>query len=104
MSELGLIVVWPNYLHCVDDVIGELKDDFEIINSYDIKWNKNILYQNFYRFYGDRLSTKSIKEKASRGSEFKLIVFKDSNPKYAFRATARGVEKVNINFFDLKKN
>ena len=103
MSELGLIVVWPNYLHCADDVVGELKDDFEIISSYDIKWNRNILYQNFYRFYGDRLSTKSVKEKASRGSDLKLIVFKDSNPKYSFRATARGIEKVNINFFDLKK-
>jgi len=103
MRELGLIVVWPNYLHCANDVIDDLKNDFEIISSYDIKWNKDILYQNFYRFYGDRLSTKSIKEKASRGSEFKLIVFKDSNPKYAFRTTARGIEKVNINFFDLKK-
>ena len=103
MSELGLIVVWPNYLHCANDVIDDLKNDFEIISSYDIKWNKDILYQNFYRFYGDRLSTKSIQEKASRGSEFKFIVFKDSNPKYAFRTTARGIEKVNINFFDLKK-
>jgi hypothetical protein len=103
MNELGLIVVWPNYLHCADYVIAELKDDFEIVSIYDIKWNKNILYQNYYRFYGDRLSTKSIKEKTSRGSEFKLIVFKDFNPKCAFRATARGIEKVNINFFDLKK-
>jgi hypothetical protein len=104
MSELGLVVIWPRHLKHVDAITRELKDRFIIIEHYDIQWNKEIFYQNFYRFYGDRLSTKSVKEKADDDSEFRLIVFKDTNPKYAFRPTARGVEQVNMNFFDLKKS
>jgi hypothetical protein len=103
MSELGLIVIWPRHLKHVGAITQELEDRFIIIEHYDIQWSKEILYQNFYRFYGDRLSTKSVKEKANDDSEFRLIIFKDTNPKYAFRPTARGVEKVNMNFFDLKK-
>ncbi|SVB51093.1 uncharacterized protein METZ01_LOCUS203947, partial [marine metagenome] len=103
MNELGLIVIWPNYLHCIDGAMHELEKNFKIVRSYDINWNKDILYQNFYRFYGDRLSTKSVKEKSFGKTEFRLIVFQDSKPKYDFRTTARGIEKVNVNFFDLKK-
>jgi hypothetical protein len=103
MSELGLIVIWPNYLQHIDVITSKLGCQFTIIEHYDIEWNKKTLYQNFYRFYGDRLSTKSIKEKAVDSSEFRLIIFEDFNPRYVFRSTARGVEKVNANFFDLKK-
>ncbi len=104
MSELGLIAIWPNHLHHAQSVISELEDKFTIIEIYDIQWNKENLYQNFYRFYGDRLSTKSIKEKAVNESEFRLVIFKDNQPKHAFRPTARGIENVNMNFFDLKKS
>ncbi len=103
MSELGLIVIWPKHLQHIDVITSELERQFTIVEHYDIQWSEKILYQNFYRFYGDRLSTKSIKEKAIDSSEFRLIIFEDFNPKYAFRPTARGVEKVNANFFDLKK-
>jgi hypothetical protein len=104
MSELGLIAIWPNHLHHAQSIVSELEEKFTIIEIYDIQWSKKNLYQNFYRFYGDRLSTKSIKEKAIVESEFRLVIFKDSQPKHAFRPTARGIEKVNTNFFDLKKS
>lgn len=103
MSEFGLIVVWSKHVQHVDRIAQVLDRQFVTIQHYDIQWSEEILYQNFYRFYGDRLSTKSIKEKADSNSSFRLIVFKDENPKYAFRPTARGIEEVNMNFFDLKK-
>ena len=104
MSELGLIAIWPNHLHHAKSIVAELEEKFTIIEIYDIQWSKKNLYQNFYRFYGDKLSTKSIKEKATIESEFRLVIFKDTQPSHAFRPTARGVEKVNTNFFDLKKS
>jgi len=104
MSELGLIVIWPKHLQHVDAITSELESQFKVIEHYDIQWSTKVLYQNYYRFYGDRLSTKSIKEKAVDGSVFRLIIFEDVSPKYAFRPTARGIEQVNINFFDLKKS
>ena len=54
MSELGLVVIWPRHLKHVDAITRELKDRFIIIEHYDIQWNKEIFYQNFYRFYGDK--------------------------------------------------
>jgi len=103
MSEFGLIIIWQQHLDHVGDVKSYLEERFNTIQHYDIKWSEKNLYQNFYRFYGDRLSTKSIKEKAKQASSFRLIIFRDDSPKYAFRATARGVEEVNTNFFDMKK-
>jgi len=103
MNEFGLVVVWPNHTDHIDTVSQALEKQFTVLQHYDIKWSKDLLYQNFYRFYGDRLSTKSIREKASDDSIFRLILYRDNNPKHAFRTTARGVEKVNMNFFDLKK-
>ncbi len=103
MSEFGLIIIWQEHLDHIVDVKSFLEEKFNIIQHYDIKWSEKNLYQNFYRFYGDRLSTKSIKEKAKQASSFRLIIFRDDSPKYAFRATARGVEEVNTNFFDMKK-
>lgn len=103
MSEFGLVVVWPKHVQHADAITQVLNDRFTISRHYDVQWSEEILYQNFYRFYGDRLSTKSIKEKTEDNSSFRLVVFKDDNPQYAFRPTARGIEKVNTNFFDLKK-
>ena len=103
MSEFGLIVVWSKHVQHVNAIAQVVDERFVTIQHYDVQWSEKILYQNFYRFYGDRLSTKSIKEKADDNSSFRLIVFRDDNPKRAFRPTARGVEEVNMNFFDLKK-
>lgn len=103
MSEFGLIAIWSKHVQHTDAIARILDEQFVTIQHYDIQWSEELLYQNFYRFYGDRLSTKSIKEKAEDSSSFRLIVFKDDQPKYAFRPTARGVEEVNMNFFDLKK-
>lgn len=103
MSEIGDIVIWPNHLHHTESILDNLKDRFSIIGNHAIQWNDDIIFQNFYRFYGDRLSTKAIKEKTSSGTTLKLITFRDDNPQHEFRLTARGVERVNSNFFDLKK-
>lgn len=103
MSDVGLLVIWPNHLHNFDKIIEELSNKFKILECYDIEWNKKNLFHNFYRFYGDRLATSSIKEKTISGSVLRLIIFEDSEPKYEFRTTARGIEKVNSNFFDMKK-
>jgi len=103
MSEIGLIVIWANYENETDKIKKQLLEKFQILEEYKIEWSQNKIYQNFYRLYGDRLSTSSIKEKNSNQSTFTLIVFQDNNPKHDFRLNARGFEKVNTNFFDTKK-
>lgn len=103
MSDVGLIVIWPDHLDKVELIVDELSEKFKILECYDLEWDKKSLYQNFYRFYGDRLATSSIKEKTTSGTISRLIIYEDINPTYEFRTTARGIEKVNSNFFDTKK-
>ncbi len=103
MSEIGLTIIWANYAHKTNDIKEKLQEKFEILEHYTIEWSKDKLYTNFYRLYGDRLSTSSIKEKSNNQTTFDLIIYKDNSPQHDFRLNARGVEKVNINFFDTKK-
>lgn len=103
MSDYGLFIVWPKYFDKSKEIINDLNNTFKIIELYDISWDEDKIYKNIKRFYGDKLSSSSIREKTENKLEFKLIVIEDLNPKYEFRLNARGVEKVNSNFFD-KKN
>ncbi|MEX2581502.1 MAG: hypothetical protein WD342_20770 [Verrucomicrobiales bacterium] len=103
MSDIGLIIAWPNHLDKAATVNEEISEKFRILECYDIEWDKNNLYRNFYRFYGERLATSSIKEKATEGNVFRLVIFEDGEPQYGFRATARGIERVNTRLFDFKK-
>lgn len=103
MSNYGLFIVWPNYFHLASDIIEDIGKEINIIEIYDIEWSKDNFFNNIYRFYGDRLATSSVYEKAKDKYKFKLIVVEDLNPINSFRLNARGVEKVNTNFFDLKK-
>ncbi len=103
VDELGVVIIWSNHLHHSDAVVSDLSQQFSVLEIYDIEWDKNILYQNFYHFYGDRLSSRSIKEKTIGGAILRLIIFRDLDAQHDFRSTARGIEKVNCNFFDVKK-
>jgi hypothetical protein len=103
MYEIGLVIIWPNYLDKYNEILSDISNKFDVVNIFNIQWSSDLIYTNFYRFYGDRLSTRSIKEKALGSDIFNLIVFKDNYPLHDFRTNARGVEKVNINLFDFKK-
>lgn len=103
MSNYGLFIVWPNYFFESDKIISDLSKSFKIVETYNILWTKELIDKNIIRFYGDKLSSSSIKEKTGNKLNSKLIIVEDLNPKYEFRLNARGVEKVNSNFFD-KKN
>jgi hypothetical protein len=103
MTNYGLFIVWPNYFSEAENIIADLDKNFNIVEVYDIEWDKKTIYTNIYRFYGDRLATSSIKEKAKNRYKFRIIIIEDLNPVYEFRLNARGVEKVNSNFFDNKR-
>ena len=102
MSEYGLVVIWHNYLDRTNEILDVISKKFKILDCYEIEWSKELLYQNFYRFYGERLATSEIKRKSSKGHKLRLIIFKDLEPKYGFKATIKGIEKTNINLLNTK--
>jgi hypothetical protein len=98
-SELGLFVIWPRYVHLQEQIIDSIQNRFKIRMIQKMKWSKDKHQLNYYRFYGDKLSTSSIKEKQGNGETFIVIVFEDEMPTSQIVLTSRGIEKVNINFF-----
>jgi len=104
-SEYGTFVIWQTHYEFRDKIEELIGSHLSIIKSIDILWDSKYVHYNIYRFYGDRLSTASIKEKFYSGElpKFRLIVVHDKKPRHGFRATARGIEFLNTNLFDLKQ-
>ena len=102
MSELHLFIIWKNALNKKDEILNDIKINFNIVEVYELSWNKKIYSNNLSRFYGTSLPCGCEKEKHCGKGEFLLIIVKDNFPKYAERMTSRGIENVNINMFDKK--
>ena len=102
-SELHLILLWENARYKQQEILEDIKKNLEIVNVYDITWDKDRVSDNFTRFYGVKLPNRSGKIKECGAGSFLLAVVKDNNPIYEYVDTSRGFEEVNINIFKLKQ-
>lgn len=101
-SELQLFIIWKNAFDKKDEIIDDMNKKFVIRNIYKVIWNDENWSNNLSRFYGTRLPEGSGKEEHCGKEYFLLIIVEDKNPKYEYRETSHGLEKVNINMFDKK--
>lgn len=102
MEEIHLFIIWENALNKKEEILEDIKKNFEIINIYENTWSKDKFSENLSRFYGTNLPQGSGKEQHCGTGPFLLIIVKDNQPKYEMRATSRGAELVNVNLFDKK--
>lgn len=102
-EEFGLFILWSKARTIENKIIDDISKRFEILNMFSITWTKEMFASNLSRFYGENLPKKSSKEKHCGNGPFLLVVVKDNNPMYRYRATSKGGAIVNINFFDSKE-
>ena len=102
-EELHLFIIWENARNKQEEIIKDIKENFEIINIYDICWSKDKFSNNLSRFYGTNLPKGSGKEQHCGNGNFLLIIIKDLKPEYTERMTSKGSKIVNINMFDKKE-
>ena len=102
MGETHLFIIWENALYKKDEIIKDIKENFQILNIYKIEWSKENFSNNLSRFYGTHLPAGCGKEQHCGNGPFLLIIVKDENPKYEARPTSRGEEIVNVTMFDKK--
>ena len=102
-SELHLIILWARARYKEKEILTDIAANLKILECYDIAWSKKFVANNFSRFYGVKLDSRSSKEKECGSGRFLLITVLDENPKYDFIKTSRGFENVNTNLFFLKE-
>ena len=102
-SEYGLMIIWEKARDKEIDIINDVKKHFEVINIFEVEWDKDLFSKNLSRFYGENLPKNSFKEKHCGTGKFLLLILKDNEPLYYYRKTSKGRKKVNINFFDAKE-
>ena len=102
-EELHLFIIWENARDKQNEIIEDIKNNFKIINIYDVCWNKDKFSNNLSRFYGTNLPKESGKEEHCGNGEFLLVIIKDLKSEYKERETSKGTKIVNVNMFDKKE-
>lgn len=102
-KELQLFIIWKNAIDRKDEIISDIKKSFKLRNIYKVIWSEENWSNNLSRFYGTHLPDGCGKEEHCGKDYFLLLIVEDVNPKYDYRKTSRGLEKVNVNMFDKKE-
>lgn len=102
-EELHLFIIWQNARNKQEEIIEDIRKNFNIIKVYNMCWSQNEFSNNLSRFYGTNLPKGSGKEQHCGNGEFLLIIVKDLKPKYEERMTSKGSKVVNTNMFDKKE-
>ena len=102
MKETHLFILWENARNKENEILDDIKKNFNIIGLYNIKWNKEKFSNNLSRFYGTNLPENSGKEQHCGNGDFLLVIVEVENPIYEKRDTSKGEQIVNVNMFDKK--
>ena len=102
MKEVHLFILWEKARNKEKEILDDIKNNFNVLGMYNIKWNKERFSNNLSRFYGTNLPENSDKEQHCGNGDFLLIVVEVENPKYEERDTSKGIQIVNTNMFDKK--
>jgi hypothetical protein len=96
-------MIWERAGSMRDEIIADLRENFDIIRVYEIRWSSRHFSRNMSRFYGQKLPPGSHKERHCGTGPFTLCIVLDPNPEYGVRRTLKGDKKVNVRTFDAKE-
>ncbi len=99
-TEIQLFLLWGNARKKENEIISEISKNFEIIEIYEIHWDKKLFKSNLERFYCEKIRSKI---KHTGTDSFLLITFRDFSPIYEYRHTLKGYEVVNSKILTLKQ-
>lgn len=79
-KELYLFILWQKARFMEKNIINDIKKNFEIYQSYEVKWTPELFANNLARFYGKKLPKGCRKEKEIGCGPFLLLFVYDNNP------------------------
>lgn len=107
-----ILIIWSDALAFKDEIIGDIRQDFEILNIHRFHWTQKYFKDNLKRFYShsqkhldDNMYDAIIENKIKHCGQqaFIGIVFEDHSPIFEARKTSNGINTVNKNVFDKKQ-
>jgi hypothetical protein len=103
--ELGLFVMRSGARREQERILGHIKTLFDVHRVYEIHWTRELVSENYVRFYRGPLgqpAALSPEELAEEGCML-LVIAVDGSPRYETRTTDAGPASVNVNFFDARE-
>jgi hypothetical protein len=102
-DELHVLILWHKGKRYKSQLVNDLKNYFDIIHQYEVRWEVDVFSQNLSKFYGQKLTSSGSKINHIGTGEFDLFIVRDRSPDYTIRKTSRGHAIVNSRIFDFKE-
>lgn len=102
-KELFIFILWEKARIREEEILSDLRANFHVIQTLDIKWDKKAFSNNLSKFYGKNLPPNCHKEKEVGTGNFLLVILEDEAPLYRIRRTNSGDNIINVNVFDTKE-
>jgi hypothetical protein len=100
-----IFVIWERARENEDYIFSEINKKFSIKNVYEIEWKKENFPNNLRRFYGPgKVGDVDKKTNLCKTGPFLLVIVSDPSPIYEKQRTSKGMELVNINLFECKRD
>ncbi|MCD7779732.1 MAG: hypothetical protein LUH05_03570 [Candidatus Gastranaerophilales bacterium] len=100
MPEINLFIIWDKARNKETEILKEIKTTFQILEVYEIEWDKRSFKNCLERFYCEKIRKKI--KKIGTG-KFLAVTILDNSPEYGYEETLKGYEKVNRKVLLLKK-
>lgn len=81
-NDFNLFILWANGRHKENDILADIKQQFDILQIFEITWSTNEFNRNLSRFYGKKLPNAMRKKKLCGTSSFLVICVNDTAPKF----------------------
>lgn len=102
-KELFIFILWERARGRETEILSDLKANFHVIQTMEIKWSREAFSDNLSKFYGKNLPPNCHKEKEIGTGKFLLVILEDETPLYRIRRTNSGENIINVNVFDTKE-
>lgn len=79
-NNINIFVLWANGRHKEAEILSDIKEHFEILQTYEIFWNSKYFTRNLSRFYGKKLPNAFRKKKLCGTGAFLVICVNDPKP------------------------
>lgn len=101
-DEIHLLVLWARARKAEARILADIPRHVDIVTTLELAWPGRA-EKGFQEFYGTYLPDPRRKVRDAGAGAFLVVVVRDRKPRYAFRRTERGMERLNERIYQMKR-